>query len=102
MNNHTKGPWRALESPAAPGFWHIEHTDADGKRIGDVGYLTLNQSQVAANARLIAAAPDLLAVALHCEALLTRYEINRADGEAIEDEALALIRAALAKAGATQ
>lgn len=34
----------------------------------------------------------------HCEQMLMKYSIDRVDHEAIEDEALAIIRAALAKA----
>ena len=34
----------------------------------------------------------------HCEDLLTRHEINRADHEEIEDNALSIIRAALSAA----
>lgn len=34
----------------------------------------------------------------HCEDVLTRYEINRIDGEEISDNALSIIRAAIAKA----
>jgi hypothetical protein len=51
-----------------------------------------------ANAHLIVAAPELLDVARHCEEILMRYEINRVDGDEIADKALALIRAAIAKA----
>lgn len=54
--------------------------------------------ELLANARLIAAAPELYEALEHCENLLMRYEINRVDGGAIADEALTKIRAALAKA----
>ncbi|WP_372362864.1 hypothetical protein ACCQ10_09210 [Xanthomonas sp. NCPPB 1325] len=49
-------------------------------------------------ARLLAAAPELYEALDHCETLLMRYEINRVDGDAIADEALTTIRAAMAKA----
>lgn len=55
-------------------------------------------NQLIANARLIAASPELYAALEHCENLLMRYEINRVDGGAIADEALTKIRVALAKA----
>jgi len=55
-----------------------------------------------ANARLIAAAPELLGVAKHCEDMLMSYSIDRADGDAIADEALVMIRAAIAKATGAQ
>lgn len=51
-----------------------------------------------ANAHLIAGAPGLYEALDHCETLLMRYEINRVDGDAIADEALTKIRAAMAKA----
>lgn len=55
---HTAGPWKAILSDLVPKFWAIESES------GDVGYLTLQPYQIEANARLIAAAPDLLAALL--------------------------------------
>ena len=54
--------------------------------------------ETAANARLFAAAPDLLAVAMYCEDVLMRYTIDRIDGDEIANAALSVIRAAIAAA----
>lgn len=51
---HTLGPWKAEPSENVPGFWRVGPAD------GDVVYVTLRPESVGANARLIAAAPDLL------------------------------------------
>ena len=71
---HTPGPWVASTPPFVGG--HI-YTEAPGERGVIVANLTpINERD--ANARLIAAAPELLAA---CEALLERYRIMvAADG----------------------
>lgn len=46
---------------------------------------------------LVARCSAMEAALQHCEQMLMTCEINRVDHEAIEDEALAIIRAALAK-----
>ncbi|WP_312836208.1 hypothetical protein [Comamonas sp.] len=65
--------------------------------------IATSQSQaVAAHAPAAVALPEItdakaMSRALrHCEQMLMKYEINRVDHEAIQDEALAIIRAALA------
>lgn len=54
LDRHTPGPWRAEEFDCTTGFWAVT---CDG---GDIVYATLQSAHVAANARLIAAAPELL------------------------------------------
>lgn len=54
---HTPGPWTCEEGPM-PDFWSI-----GTQGLGDITYLSLQPMHVAANARLIAAAPDLLEAA---------------------------------------
>ncbi len=118
MRNYTAGPWIAKSDEGrynnSRNTWRVDDEEAacseaapitlhDGTVIAfavasDDDYFT--DDRVDANARLIAAAPDLLDVARHCEQILTSYEINRIDGEEISDKALALIRAAIAKATA--
>lgn len=98
MRKTSQGPWvaridetatlRDMEGNQLAIFTHL-NTRTGGRRDSD---------EVAANARLAAAAPDLLEVARHCEEMLRRYEINRINGEEIADEALGKIRAAIAKA----
>jgi len=50
----TPGKWYAEESPITSNFWEI----SNGKEY--IGYLTLNPKRLKANAKLIAAAPELL------------------------------------------
>lgn len=56
---HTEGPWEFRElSPFDDGLGYIS---ADGRDIIHSGVLDLSKDENLANARLIAAAPDLLA-----------------------------------------
>lgn len=59
---HTQGPWGASTSCSSD-FRCIRHiTDADGNTIADVRYVEgFSQDEELANARLITAAPELLA-----------------------------------------
>ena len=58
MSNHTPGPWMARQMFS--GSWDIAAEDGDGS--------TIARTKDEANALLIAAAPDLLAL---CEACLS-------------------------------
>lgn len=93
-SKHTPGPWNYQE------WGRLILDSGTGSSVRLVATVALNtyRDQGSANAHLIAAAPDLLEVAQHCEELLVRYEINRIDGERIADEALTRIRAAISKA----
>ncbi len=53
--NHTPGPWTSRESDDLPGFFYVSAA------AGDIVYLSggLQPHDCAANARLIAAAPEL-------------------------------------------
>ena len=92
---HTPGPWRAtmgtsqMSDPGTTiyhqGRWGV-YSDAD------------SHGDQEADARLIAAAPELLEALKHCEDVFMRHEINRVDGEQISELALSVIRAAIAKA----
>jgi hypothetical protein len=78
MSAHTPVPWRLAET-VRPGVWI-------GKRIVFTGFL--NDEPGRSNARLIAAAPDLLAALQNLEN----------DDGSIPDHAWALVQAAIAKA----
>lgn len=87
---HTPGPWYALPHPEwRGGRWMITANHADdwpqAMSRGIARVTTAN------NARLIAAAPDLLAA---CGALLTDMQLSRDPARAIE-----MIAKAVAKAG---
>ena len=110
---YTKGPWRAvgkITAVAGDSLWcgHIQRKDdgayrgriADIQSADHVGGITREEAR--ANARLIAASPDLL------EALKGLVQINEQHNEAIskiighplgwKDEYLTAARAAIAKA----
>lgn len=100
MNKHSKGPWQVAEEifdNEGQEEIVIESPMPYGERVV-VAVALAGLDEQGANALLICAAPDLLAVAQHCEEMLMRHEINEVNGEQIADEALALIRAAIAKA----
>ena len=97
---HTPGPWKVLEhswsdtSIVAEGFDH-------GICLLDINHATeesqeADEALMAANARLIAAAPDLLADLREAAATLRRYEVlHRAKGTT-DSDAKAEVNAALA------
>ena len=95
MTTHTPGPWQA-EAPkysahVAAAIWR------DGVRLAQVDRRPkANESEEMANARLIAAAPDLLAA---CQKL-AEWDLSRggAVGARLISEACSWARAALAKA----
>lgn len=97
---HTPGPWKATHNDDVPGFWSVSSPS------GDVLYLSLQEEAVAANARLIAAAPDLLdalrwAANMAEEAVaLRRDSDDPGDHEMLDHHEAALVtaRAAIAKA----
>jgi len=64
---HTPGPWSASPSPTSDGLYHVYKADGN--------FLTLEDAEHEANARLIAAAPDLL------EALESLYHTANSIGE---------------------
>lgn len=89
---HTPGPWtvKVIDTISdEPAYWHI--TDTHGGVVGDV------QSVNAADARLIAAAPDLLAALKHA---LERFEAipDHRDEIGVYRKAAQMARAAIAQA----
>lgn len=92
MGTHTPGPWKWDESYGA-----IVAGEGPNMLVTPIwksspawGY-----SENIANARLIAAAPDLLAA---CKALLSRVDANGGTVRSITGEQIVAIRAAIAKA----
>lgn len=86
MSKHTPGPWEADQVGQVWG--KINNRDV---RVADMGSFNMN-----ANARLIAAAPELLEACRHAEAILGRI-IEGKEWGAIEEYA-DTVRAAIAKA----
>jgi hypothetical protein len=79
MSEHTPGPWQIVPKQQAQSEWIVG--DAEGGSIADCEPPGpwMSADEAAANARLIAAAPDLLAAAASL--------IGRADGTIISDAA---------------
>jgi len=99
---HTKGPWRFKETSArnpvvyTPNGEHCKtpHDDTGGKIAEVFGWGNKSHEQQNANARLIAAAPDLLE---DLEAAVSYLEDN-SRSERRRQACLASFRAAIAKA----
>lgn len=94
---HTQGQWGACASCSSD-FHNIRHiTDTDGNTIASVRYVKgFSQEEGLSNARLIAAAPGLLAALLVAEEFMAGFEDDGAQ-EGMSDK-LAQIRTALDKA----
>lgn len=101
MSKHTPGPWIALNTHdifTALGAKNAEGTECfadDGWHIADVDQGDLNLDEMRANARLIAAAPELL------EALVNLLKVHEGEG-GTKYHAGDIARAAIAKATGEQ
>ena len=96
-SKHTPGPWEAHYPEGSNGYWYIE-PDSRPNGTGRIAtaYHADTPEQVASNARLIAAAPDLL-VAL--EELYTHHAYKDPEAQkALDTPVMAKARAAIAKA----
>ena len=109
MSNHTPGPWEVMpylrpdldDDPM--GVYEVElpvltqryFTANPGDEEGDAAIAAVH-AENGANARLIAAAPDLLAAADAAESELERMEA--ATGKPCEESVILTLRAAIAKA----
>lgn len=96
---HTPGPWRAVTATVredASGLPCRAIVGADGAFVALLDKIDSPNKHGAEDARLIAAAPDLLAALVECEDLLAEL----ADGGA-ENPELEIARAAIAKARGT-
>lgn len=120
MDKFTPGPWKFYQLHGEDGLGYIRREDEDGKEIAHHGDPDRSFQENVANARLIAAAPDMLAalrrgrvvMAGECDTALASYCRAGADGallrEAMEPDerrhveslegAIAKIDAAIAKA----
>ena len=104
-HTHTNGPWKAyLYGKDAHGRTIATVGANDGNnRICEISPYDLPLSDVAANAHLIAAAPDLLAALVNCLPLLEASHLDMIDAQQ-EDSAdlvfigLEQVRDAIAKA----
>ena len=80
MNKHTPGPWRIIERPEST-VWIQGQQDENGYREVCTlpNYLLLQREKTEANARLIAAAPELLEAlkaCVHAMDSATRFDGN--------------------------
>lgn len=91
---HTQGPWVAIPMP--DGSIDICKSNA-GYHIAQMLY-TGYPADVQANARLIAAAPDLLAALEIAEGRLMCIDAQKLDTVARNDDVIDRIRAAIARA----
>ena len=97
-NTHTPGPWHIIHEPTL-NTYHIRVEDLDAAPVASLFYSSggsrpqLSRELIDANARLIAAAPDLLAA---CERMVRDQDrpVFSADFRGAVDE----LRAAIAKA----
>ena len=96
---HTPGPWAT-----DPEVGHEMVLGSDGKMVADCSIFARRKNEVAtnrANARLIAAAPDLLAFAKAHDTYMSKHYSDGPDSSALHRDAAAnwkLCRAALAAA----
>lgn len=102
MSKHTQGPW-GISSQSPTIIKQYDFLGETNVLLGSAsghpnsGFFP-SDAEALANARLMAAAPELLAAAKHCKEMLLRYEINRINGDEIEDEALTILNTAISKA----
>ena len=97
---HTPGPWEAVITVC--GFWNVREPGgiSGGRGVATIGFQKIDRSWVIddvdeANARLIAAAPELLAALVDCIPDLERFVSTQGPGP---DRRLEVARAAIARA----
>lgn len=96
MDKHTQAPWEAVDSLTVRGLYLPGDAMANGFCVARLPVTTPDEER-RANAALIAAAPELLAVALEVEQLLSAQKFAPT-GIGVENALLAAARAAIAKA----
>ena len=97
MSNHTPGPWR-VEHSTAKGYLYMSYLYSDEHHIISVGGSSISKGENKANARLIAAAPDLLAA---CEAVWQSCDREGRIMLPSNGTTITALRAAIAKAKGT-
>lgn len=101
MSAHTPGPWKVINHPRVA---HVDSQRSVGfgaNGMASIAWLTGGVLNQEANAHLIAAAPDLLAVVEECLESEERRRRELKDGSpasTYSDARLGRIRAAIAKA----
>lgn len=101
--SHTPGPWEAVRtSPSGVKFYiHHKSEHTDGGYFGSVEAMHLTDEALdtcAANASLIAAAPELLEACREAEIVLEGHSDRTPNWHKLRRKAFANIRAAIAKA----
>ena len=80
MNKHTPGPWKyGIELSSRSGEWLISFDAGNRGRGIDIAETKAGSGQEEANARLIAAAPELLESLEHSQRLLERLGLQSSD-----------------------
>ena len=92
---HTPGPWLAKESSSS----RKQLIVCPRGQIAEIGFVSIPVSEWEANARLIAAAPDLLAA---LERMLARFQVITPDGYSDPGGDISAARIAVARAKVPQ
>jgi hypothetical protein len=100
---HTAGPWAWSEDATSPGYFLVKggetHVCIMQERDSDMGMdFDPDRGEAIANARLIAAAPDLLEAVKDARAMLQTVEVLDGEDGDPWSNALARMEAAIAKA----
>lgn len=97
---HTPGPWAATDITTADSLPHrwICGCGSDQAVITQKSGCIANRKEAEANARLIAAAPEMLAALEECISILSRYPARDPNGEVCGDMVPMSAKAALLKA----
>ena len=96
MNKHTPGPWQIADGESRRVYLINHGRDA-------VGETVYTETRNPADARLIAAAPDLLEALLMAKKAISRFDNGHAfDAHGIDSEAQRQVDAAIAKATGEQ
>lgn len=96
MNKHTLGPWNC--NRASAGGRKIVVSEVSPVDVAVLSHHGKTQSEIDANARLIAAAPELLEALEKCLAVLKHFPLNEHD---MSNEAFAACAARIAIEKAT-
>jgi len=97
VSKHTPGTWKAIDVDCIITDWPDDELTVDDGHYGTVArvYCHTDEDTTRANARLIAAAPDLLAA---CKAALVRLETIERDKGIHSHETLPELRAVISNA----
>ena len=96
MSKHTPGPWQPSKSRTNPYAVYAPHGQTTRSSIASIALYDDCYDEAEANARLIAAAPELL------EALLAVWNAGTGASPEVKDASWELARAAIANATGTE